>query len=98
MPIWRPWRLCRRGRSNPTGHAARFEHVGSVSMKVAVLTSSYPRAPGDTAGRFVADPVEHSRERGIEVEVVSPATACHHSIADEPRVVGNVRRNPTQVL
>src|SRR6266513_2666652 len=98
MPIWRPWRLCRRGCSNPIGHAARFEHVGSVSMKVAVLTSSYPRAPGDTAGRFVADAVEHVRERGIEVEVVSPATVRHYGIAYGSGVVGNLRRNPARAL
>src|SRR6266550_1951886 len=98
MPIWRPWRLCRRGRSNPIGHAARFEHVGSVSMKVAVLTSSYPRAPGDTAGRFVADAVEHVRERGFEVEVVSPATVRHYGIAYGSGVVGNLRRNPARAL
>ncbi len=67
-------------------------------MKVAVLTSSYPRAPGDTAGRFVADAVEHVRERGIEVEVVSPATVRHYGIAYGSGVVGNLRRNPARAL
>ena len=33
-------------------------------MRVAVLTTSYPRYPGDAAGRFVADAVEHVRSRG----------------------------------
>src|SRR3989442_620857 len=98
MPIWRSWRLCRRGRSNPIRHAARFEHVGSGSMKVAVLTSSYPRTPGDTAGRFVADAVEHIRERGIEVEGVSPATVRHYGVAYGSGVVGNLRRNPARAL
>src|SRR5207244_3226698 len=98
VPIWRPWRLCRRGRSNPIGHAARFERVGIGSMKVAVLTSSYPRTPGDTAGRFVADAVEHVRERGIEVEVVSPATVRHYGIAYGAGVVGNLRRRPARAL
>ena len=40
-------------------------------MKIAVLTTSYPRHPGDAAGRFVADAVERLRLR-IDVEVVSP--------------------------
>src|SRR5207253_3869828 len=39
------------------------------SLKVAVLTTSYPRGPGDVAGLFVRDAVEHVRERGVEVEV-----------------------------
>ena len=42
------------------------------AMKVAVLTTSYPREPGDPAGNFVADAVERLRGRGVEVEVVSP--------------------------
>jgi len=28
-------------------------------MRVAVLTTSYPRSAGDAAGRFVADAVDH---------------------------------------
>ena len=42
-------------------------------MKVVVLTTSFPRHAGDTAGRFVADAVEHVREAGVDVDVVSPA-------------------------
>ena len=38
-----------------------------------VLTTSYPRKPGDVAGRFIADAVERLRGRGLDVEVVSPA-------------------------
>jgi glycosyltransferase involved in cell wall biosynthesis len=67
-------------------------------MKVAVLTSSYPRTHGDTAGRFVADAVAHVRERGIEVEVVSPATVPHYGIAYGSGVLGNLRRNPARAL
>src|SRR5262249_18989733 len=67
-------------------------------VKVVVLTSSYPRTHGDTAGRFVADAVEHVRERGIEVEVVSPATVPHYGIAYGSGVVGNLRRNPARAL
>ena len=43
-------------------------------MRVVVLTTSYPRGPGDVAGRFIADAVERLRGRGLDVEVVSPAT------------------------
>ena len=67
-------------------------------MKVAVLTTSYPRTPGDTAGRFVADSVEHVRRRGVDVEVVSPATFRHYGIAYGSGVVGNLRRRPARAL
>ena len=35
-----------------------------------MLTTSYPRFPGDAAGGFVADAVERLRARGVEVEVI----------------------------
>ncbi len=63
-------------------------------MKVAVLTTSYPREPGDPAGNFVADAVERLRGRGVEVEVVSPASFRHFGIAYGAGVVGNLRREP----
>ena len=63
-------------------------------MKVAVLTTSYPRAAGDAAGRFVADAVDRLRERGVEVEVVSPSSFRHLGIAYGAGVVGNLRREP----
>jgi glycosyltransferase involved in cell wall biosynthesis len=67
-------------------------------VKVVVLTTSYPRDDRDAAGRFVADAVEHLRERGIEVEVVSPATVPHFGLAYGAGVVGNVRRRPWLAL
>src|SRR5207244_278340 len=36
-------------------------------VKVAVLTTSYPRSQDDPAGRFVADAVEHVRDLALEV-------------------------------
>jgi glycosyltransferase involved in cell wall biosynthesis len=63
-------------------------------VKVVVLTTSYPRYEGDAAGTFVADAVERLRERGIEVEVVSPASFRHFGIAYGSGVVGNLRRQP----
>jgi glycosyltransferase involved in cell wall biosynthesis len=63
-------------------------------VKVAVLTTSYPRYEGDQAGNFVADAVERLRERGVEVEVVSPASFRHFGIAYGSGVIGNLRRQP----
>jgi glycosyltransferase involved in cell wall biosynthesis len=63
-------------------------------MKIVVLTTSYPRHEGDPAGTFVADAVERLRERGLEVEVVSPASFRHYGIAYGAGVVGNLRRQP----
>jgi glycosyltransferase involved in cell wall biosynthesis len=63
-------------------------------MKVVVLTTSYPRYEGDPAGNFVADAVEQLRERGVEVEVVSPATFRHFGIAYGSGVMGNLKRSP----
>jgi glycosyltransferase involved in cell wall biosynthesis len=63
-------------------------------MKVVVLTTSYPRYEGDPAGNFVADAVEQLRERGVEVEVVSPASFRHFGIAYGSGVMGNLKRSP----
>ena len=63
-------------------------------MKVAVLTTSYPRHQGDPAGNFVKDAVEHVRARGVDVEVVSPATFDHYGIAYGSGIAGNLRREP----
>jgi glycogen(starch) synthase len=63
-------------------------------LKVAVLTTSYPRHAGDVAGVFVADQVEHIRGHGVEVEVVSPASFRHFGIAYGSGVAGNLRRRP----
>ena len=67
-------------------------------MRVAVLTTSYPRGPGDVAGLFVADQVEHLRQRGVETEVVSPASFRHYGIAYGAGVAGNLSRRPYLAL
>jgi glycosyltransferase involved in cell wall biosynthesis len=67
-------------------------------VRVAVLTTSYPRSPEDVAGRFVADAVEHVRARGVEVGVVSPATFRHFGIAYGHGIVGNLRARPWLIL
>ncbi|HEY3541227.1 MAG TPA: glycosyltransferase family 4 protein [Gaiellaceae bacterium] len=63
-------------------------------MKVLVLTTSYP----PYGGSFVASSVELARERGIEVEVVSPASFRHYGIAGGHGIVGNLRARPWLTL
>ncbi len=63
-----------------------------------MLTTSYPRFDGDAAGRFVADAVEQLRARGLEVEVVTPASFRHFGIAYRAGVAGNLRRRPWLAL
>jgi glycosyltransferase involved in cell wall biosynthesis len=63
-------------------------------MKVAILTTSYPRDDEDVAGVFVRDAVEHLRRAGIEVSVVSPASFRHFGIAYGHGIAGNLRRAP----
>lgn len=67
-------------------------------MKVAVLTTSYPRGPEDVAGAFVRDAVDRLREAGLEVVVVSPASFRHFGLAYEHGIVGNLRRAPWKVV
>jgi glycosyltransferase involved in cell wall biosynthesis len=67
-------------------------------MRVAVVTTSYPRFPGDAVGRFVADAVEHVRARGVDVAVVGPEQVRHYGIAYGHGIVGNLRRRPWLAL
>jgi glycosyltransferase involved in cell wall biosynthesis len=67
-------------------------------VKVVVLSTSYPRHPEDTAGRFVADAVERVREAGVDVDVVSPASFRHFGVAYGAGIVGNLRRQPWRAL
>jgi glycosyltransferase involved in cell wall biosynthesis len=67
-------------------------------LKVVVLTTSYPRYEGDPTVNFLAEAVEHLRERGVEVDVVSPASFRHFGIAYGAGVMGNLRRDPWRAL
>ncbi len=67
-------------------------------MRVLVLTTSYPRTPDEVAGVFVRDAVEHLREAGIEVDVVSPASFRHYGLAYGHGIPGNIRRRPWLAL
>jgi glycosyltransferase involved in cell wall biosynthesis len=66
-------------------------------VKVAVLSTSYPRTPGDVAGGFVADAVEAVRKLGVEVAVVSPAGFGTFGVAYGDGIVQNLRARPWRV-
>jgi glycosyltransferase involved in cell wall biosynthesis len=70
----------------------------SRRVNVLVLTTSYPRDAEDSAGRFVAEAVAAARRRGVDVEVVSPASFRHLGLAYGHGIVGNVRRRPWLAL
>jgi len=67
-------------------------------MRIAVLTTSYPRFPGDAAGHFVADAVEHVRAKGIDVEVIGPEQFRTFGLAYGHGVLGNLQRRPWLAL
>ena len=67
-------------------------------MKVAVLTTSYPRGPDDVAGVFVREAVLALRSAGVDVEVVSPASFRHFGLAYGHGIVGNLRRRPWKIV
>jgi glycosyltransferase involved in cell wall biosynthesis len=67
-------------------------------VKVAVLTTSYPRDAADVAGTFLRDAVDDLRARGVEIEVVSPASFRHFGVAYGAGIVGNLRRSPAKAL
>jgi glycosyltransferase involved in cell wall biosynthesis len=67
-------------------------------MNVVVLTTSYPRGPGDVAGVFVRDAVERVRAAGVGVEVVSPASFRHFGLAYGHGIAGNLKRKPWKAL
>ena len=67
-------------------------------MRVCVLTTSYPRHPGDVAGLFVQDAVENLRVSGVEVSVVSPASFRHYGIAFGDGIANNLRAEKWRVV
>jgi glycosyltransferase involved in cell wall biosynthesis len=67
-------------------------------VRVAVLTTSYPRFQGDAAGRFIADAVEHLRAGGVEIEVVAPSGFRHFGLAYGSGMAGNIRQQPLRSL
>ena len=63
-------------------------------LRVCIVTTSYPRSPGDVAGAFVAAQVEALRAHGVEVDVVSPADFPSFGIAYGDGIAQNLRGRP----
>ena len=58
------------------------------TLRVAVLTTSYPKDAHDVSGRFVADAVDRLRAKGVEVTVVCP------ELPGLGTVIAKLRRRP----
>jgi glycosyltransferase involved in cell wall biosynthesis len=67
-------------------------------VKACVLTTSYPRHPGDVAGGFVRDAVVQLERSGVEVTVVAPDSFRHFGIAYGDGIANNLRSSPWRVL
>ena len=64
-------------------------------LKVVVFTTSYPRHENDFAGRFVSEPVERLRARGIQVEVVHPGVYNDYGLTfDGGGIIRGLKRRP----
>lgn len=62
-------------------------------MRVAVLTTSYPRHEGDLAGRFVFDLVRRLRERGVDMDIVEYRDFGLTG-SGGPGLVGSLKKRP----
>jgi glycogen synthase len=81
-----------RAGAGPAGRTLPFVTSTAPQLKVAVFTTSFPRAEGDFAGRFVADLVERLRARGVAITVVGPDE--YRGFGGEAGVVAGFRRRP----
>ena len=82
------------GSSQPGRRRSMRAYCGTRLMRVAVLTTSYPRHEGDVAGAFVRDAVRHLRAAGVEVRVVSPAGFRDFGIAYGDGIAANLSVAP----
>jgi teichuronic acid biosynthesis glycosyltransferase TuaC len=81
-----------------------------LSERIAVLTTSYPRSPGDAAGHFVHSEVKRLLSAGHEVHVFAPGAAnpasdgaTLHWLADHgafgwPGALARLKERPTRWL
>ena len=67
-----------------------------LTVRVAVLTTSYPRTTEDVAGAFVRDAVEQLRAAGVEIRVVSPDRFNDFGIAYSDGIAANLRAHPVR--
>ena len=65
-----------------------------MTLKVVVLTTSYPRDERDASGRFVAGAVQALQAAGVDVDIVSPASFPHFGIAYGSGIAQNLRARP----
>ena len=63
-------------------------------LRVALLTTYYPRHEDDYAGRFVSDLVQHVEKLGVRYEVVKPGVFNDFGLAYGAGVVRNAKRRP----
>ena len=63
-------------------------------LRVALLTTYYPRHEDDYAGRFVSDLVQHVEKLGVRYEVVKPGVFNDFGLAYGVGVVRNAKRRP----
>ncbi len=83
-----------------------------MSERIAVVSTSYPRAPGDAAGHFVPSEVRRLVRAGHDVHVFTPGAVTHvtrgagatlHWLADHgafgwPGALSRLRERPTRLL
>ena len=67
------------------------------ALRVAVLTTYYPRDEGDSGGLFVSDLVTRLEARGVQMEVVRPGVYNDHGLAYGFGVVRNAKKRPWAV-
>jgi glycosyltransferase involved in cell wall biosynthesis len=63
-------------------------------LRVAVLTTYYPRHDDDFAGRFVSDLVGELEALGVEFEIVRPGVYNDYGLAYGSGIVRNAKRRP----
>ena len=63
-------------------------------LRVALLTTYFPRHEDDYAGRFVSDLVRHVEALGVRYEVVKPGVFNDFGLAYGAGVVRNAMRRP----
>src|SRR5581483_10790489 len=94
-PTARPRARRLRPRGTCPGNSYRDKSLrDNATVRVVVLTTSWPRSEREFAGRFVADAVERLRGRGLEIEVVAPGRYRDFGLAYGGGMAANLRRRP----
>ncbi len=82
------------GAPGPSPAGAPAVSAGADALRVALVTTSFPRFVGDFAGRFVLSLAEELVARGVDVEVVAPHAAglAPEETLETPRAPGRTIR------